>query len=176
MELIVGFNLSTYSHCTSYTRLTTNTGNCCRACDWLFIKSINIVIPYSRLLSRGSKKIFVYGSSYLKKLLLHLSKFHRESIHNWSSNRENSLSTIRYTIIDLPIENAPYQIWVWWNIDIVGSLCKNVISNKTAVTVWEYMASCYKQLSTQESMGKMMLSWHLALLRPCHPFYWQQVS
>ena len=50
MELIVGFNLSSYSHCTSYTRLTTDTGNCCRACDWPFIKSTNIVIPYSRLL------------------------------------------------------------------------------------------------------------------------------
>ena len=66
MELIVGFNLSSCSHCTSYTRLTTDTGNCCRACGWPFIKSTNIVIPYSRLLSRGSKKIFVYGSSYLK--------------------------------------------------------------------------------------------------------------
>ena len=66
MELIVGFNLLSYSHCTSYTTLTTDTGNCCRACSWPFIKSTNIVIPYSRLLSRGSKKIFVYGSSYLK--------------------------------------------------------------------------------------------------------------
>ena len=33
MELIVGFNLSSYSHCTSNTRLTTDTGNCCRACE-----------------------------------------------------------------------------------------------------------------------------------------------
>ena len=39
MELIVGFNLSSYSHCTSYTRLTTDTGSCCRACGWPFIKS-----------------------------------------------------------------------------------------------------------------------------------------
>ena len=44
MELIVGFNLSTYSHCTPYTRLTTDTGNCCRACGWPFIKSTNIII------------------------------------------------------------------------------------------------------------------------------------
>ena len=97
MELIVGFSLSLYSHCTSYTRLTTDTGNCYRACGWPFIKSTNIAISYSRLLSRESKKIFVYGSSYLK-LLLHLSKFHKEDFHNWSSNRENSLTTIRYTI------------------------------------------------------------------------------
>ena len=66
MELIVVFSLSSYSHCTSYTTLTTDTGNCYRACDWLFIKSTNIVIPYGRLLSRGSKKIFACGSSYLK--------------------------------------------------------------------------------------------------------------
>ena len=44
MKLIVGFNLSSYSHCTSYTRLTTDTGNCCKACGWPFIKSTNIVI------------------------------------------------------------------------------------------------------------------------------------
>ena len=49
MELIVGFNLSSYSHYTSYTRLTTDTGNCCRACGWPFIKSTNIVIQRSRL-------------------------------------------------------------------------------------------------------------------------------
>ena len=42
MELIVGFNLSSYSHCTSYTSLTTDTGNCCRACGWPFIKSTYI--------------------------------------------------------------------------------------------------------------------------------------
>ena len=43
MESIVGFN-SSHSHCTSYTRLTTDTGNCCRACGWPFIKSTNIDI------------------------------------------------------------------------------------------------------------------------------------
>ena len=42
MELIVGFNLSSYSHCTSYTRLTTDTGNCCRACGWPFINYYTI--------------------------------------------------------------------------------------------------------------------------------------
>ena len=43
MEYIMGFNLSSYSHCTSYTRLTTDTGNCCRACGWPFIKHTHIV-------------------------------------------------------------------------------------------------------------------------------------
>ena len=61
MELIVGFNLSSYSHCTSYTRLTTDTGNCCRACGWAFIKSTNIVIPYSRLLL--TKDFFTISNS-----------------------------------------------------------------------------------------------------------------
>ena len=46
MDSIMGYNLSSYSHCTSYTRLTTDTGNCCRACGWPFIKSTNIVIHY----------------------------------------------------------------------------------------------------------------------------------
>ena len=54
MELIVGFNLSSYSHCTSYTRSTTDTGNCCRVCNWPFIKNTYIVISYSRLGSRGN--------------------------------------------------------------------------------------------------------------------------
>ena len=56
MKLIVGFNLSSYSHCTSYTKLTTDTGNCCRACGWPFIKSTFIkstYVPHSRLLSSG---------------------------------------------------------------------------------------------------------------------------
>ena len=56
MELIVGFNLSSYSHCTSYARLTNDTANCCRACGWPFIKSTNIVISYSELLSKEVRK------------------------------------------------------------------------------------------------------------------------
>ena len=105
MKLIVGFNLSSYSHCTSYTRLTTDTGNCCRACGWPFIESTNIVISNIAGYFQGEtiipKKIFVHDSPCLK-LLLHLSKFHRGDFHNWSSNCENSHSTILFTIIDLP--------------------------------------------------------------------------
>ena len=66
MESIVGFNLSSYSHCTSYTRLTTDTGNCCRACGWPFINSTNIV---SGLFSRGMiipRKLITNCSLYLK--------------------------------------------------------------------------------------------------------------
>ena len=44
------------------------------------------------------QEIFVYGSSYLK-LLLHLSKLHREDLHNWSSNCENFLP--QYDILSL---------------------------------------------------------------------------
>ena len=64
MELIVGFNLSPYSHCTSYTSLKTDTGNCCRACGWPFIKGTNIAIPKSKLFSRRNKKFFVNSPLY----------------------------------------------------------------------------------------------------------------
>ena len=36
-------------------------------------------------------------------------------------------------IIDLPIENVPYQIGVWWNIDIVELSCKNVKMNQQGI-------------------------------------------
>ena len=77
MESIVGFNLSSYSHCTSYTRLTTDTGNCCRSCGWPFINSTNIV---SRLFSRGMiipRKLITNCSPYLKSLVqVSQEKFH----------------------------------------------------------------------------------------------------
>ena len=69
MELIVGFKLSSYSHCTSYTRLTTDTGNCCRACDWPFIKRTDIV---SGLFLRGMiilRKIITNGPSHILQVI-----------------------------------------------------------------------------------------------------------
>ena len=71
MELIVGFNLSSYSHCTSYTRLTTDTGNCCRACGWPF--------------SRGNKKYFANGPLYFT-VVATLVKVSQQRFHNWNSN------------------------------------------------------------------------------------------
>ena len=98
MELIVGFNLSSYSHCTSYTRLTTDTGNCCRACGWPFIKSTHIVILKSGLL---------LTEFFHKCLIVRKGYFHQESIilnviatkkfmYNWNSNPSFKNPTIRY--------------------------------------------------------------------------------
>ena len=79
----MGFNLSSYSHCTSYTRLTTDTGNCYRACGWPFIKSTNIVIPYSELFSRGKKKYFANGPLYFT-VVATLVKVSQQRFHNWN--------------------------------------------------------------------------------------------
>ena len=68
MQSIVGFNLSSYSHCTSYTRLTTDTGNCCRARGWPFIKSISIVILDYRNIFILKKRNRDWKEKYANKL------------------------------------------------------------------------------------------------------------